>query len=136
MTSKITNQDTLTKVLMIIKMASVKGYIYTVLLGHSNALLLQGNLKFTDSGDHADIEDKVALDTIAGLLGTDTEKMTNAMCYRVVATHHEVMHKRHTGEVAAYGKDALAKVTLYVCSVCVRACVCAVHYPSLFQFFF
>ncbi|XP_065896691.1 unconventional myosin-Id-like [Dysidea avara] len=68
-----------------------------------------GNLKFTDSGDHADIEDKAALDTIAGLLDTDSEQMVNAMCYRVVATHHEVMHKRHTAEIAAYGKDALAK---------------------------
>ena len=100
--------------------------IRTVVL---DTLLFQGNLKFTDSGDHADIEDKAALDIIAGLLDTGAEQMVNAMCYRVVATHHEVMHKRHTAEIAAYGKDALAKVKLcmHVCVclyVCVYVCMC------------
>ena len=66
------------------------------------------------------------MDTIAGLLDTDSEQMVNAMCYRVVATHHEVMHKRHTAEIAAYGKDALAKVKCSVCA-CVRACVCVLR---------
>lgn len=42
------------------------------------------------------------------------DQVVNALCYRVVATHHEVMHKQHTSELAAYGKDALAKVRDHV----------------------
>lgn len=68
-------------------------------------------MKFTDSGDHAAISDKSAIEIIAGLLNTSVDQVTNALCYRVVATHREVMHKQHTSELAAYGKDALAKVS-------------------------
>ena len=67
-------------------------------------------MKFTDSGDHAAISDDSAIELIANLLGTSVDQVVNALCYRVVATHHEVMHKQHTSELAAYGKDALAKV--------------------------
>ena len=69
-------------------------------------------MQFTDSGDHAAISDQSAVETIARLLDTGVDQVTNALCYRVVATHHEVMHKQHTSELAAYGKDALAKVII------------------------
>ena len=71
-------------------------------------------MKFTDSGDHAAISDDSAIEIIANLLGTNVDQVVNALCYRVVATHHEVMHKQHTSELAAYGKDALAKVCYHV----------------------
>ena len=67
-------------------------------------------MQFTDSGDHAAINDQSAVETIASLLNTSVDQVTDALCYRVVATHGEVMHKQHTSELAAYGKDALAKV--------------------------
>ena len=54
------------------------------------------------------------MEIIANLLGTSVDQLVNALCYRVVATHHEVMHKQHTSELAAYGKDALAKVSYQI----------------------
>ena len=87
------------------------------------------------------------MEIIANLLGTSVDQLVNALCYRVVATHHEVMHKQHTSELAAYGKDALAKVSYHMKAVellwtgrspskCIQFNVVLLHYNiQLLEYF-
>lgn len=74
------------------------------------AVLHLGNLQFEeDKQDQLEIKDTSMLSIIATLLGTQTEDLTKALCYRVVGNKLGAVEKMHTREQAEYGRDAFSK---------------------------
>lgn len=74
----------------------------------------QGNLTFGVDGDVILIENSKLVSVIKDLLSTKEENVQKALLYRTVATARDVIEKEHTEQEASYGRDALAKVTVFL----------------------
>jgi len=46
----------------------------------------------------------------AEMLGTSSEELEKALCYRVVGNKHGTVDKMHTVDQAVYGRNAFTKV--------------------------
>jgi len=73
------------------------------------AVLHLGQVKFEPKGEHCTISNGDVVATIAKLLGTDTDKLTTALTYRVVAARGEVISSELNSGKAGTARDALAK---------------------------
>lgn len=76
--------------------------------------LLQGNIKFNLNDDVVVIVNKNELNSVAQLLSINSSELNTALSHRVIAAGGEVMQKTHTLNEAEYGRDALAKVCLFL----------------------
>lgn len=80
-------------------------------------LSLQGNLEFVDDDQEqaSVVNSDENLNILAYLLGSEPRHVEKALCYRVVAAgQNEVVDKGHHAKDAAHGRDALAKVIIWL----------------------
>lgn len=74
----------------------------------------QGNVKFRVDNDATRPEDGGLVDKVAGLLAVTRQELNKALCQRVIAARGEVMEKTHTIAEANHGRDAFAKVHIFI----------------------